>query len=524
MYENIKTYWKEHPLLSCLGAIFSALPSVLFFATLSLTATRLYYTEKYLPYLLGVWFLLPLIFWVVNFVFVRKKALGIAAFFIGIAFSCGEFVFLAYSLSKLTYFFMAGTPFFLVVAMIGFLVLFLKSGSFRPIVKRLVCALLAVVFALISVFGLFHLLPVYFNSDAVVFAVEDEYQIGWSTSTTTVGYVVIGDNVYTDSVAGEMRVSKIHKVSVDRAVLEQEKEYTICAKGIFNKRAYLTVESAKISRSYPFRPIDATDGVQIYDVSDNHLLTAGAVKAGSYWGDDLDLLIANGDLINDVSAEWQITNAYRLMSAISQSSRPVIVTRGNHEAVGTRLTELPNWFGSRDGTFYYTVRFDDILFIVLDIANDMDDTASTISATANYNEYREKEVEWLTALKESEIAKNPQIRHVIGVCHIAFPLNLERYHGETSARILSLTESMGVELLLSGHSHRIAFYDAKDGENVASYPVVLGSVRNDNDLSNESVSAFRFTGTALEIGENITLFFTDSKHEIKNKYTIQAKQ
>lgn len=127
-------------------------------------------------------------------------------------------------------------------------------------------------------------------------------------------------------------------------------------------------------------------------------------------------------------------------------------------------------------------------------------------------------------MKESGIADDPQIRHVIGVCHIAFPLDLARYHGETGEKILALTESMGMELLLSGHSHKIAFFDPKEDTNAAAYPVILGSVRNNKDLSHESVSAFRFTGTAVEIKEDITVLFTDEKHEVKNKRVIPAKQ
>ena len=53
------------------------------------------------------------------------------------------------------------------------------------------------------------------------------------------------------------------------------------------------------------------------------------------------------------------------------------------------------------------------------------------------------------------------------------------------------------------------------------YAVVAGSIRNDAYPDHESVSAFRFTGTALEIREDgITVMFTDQNKDVKGVYEV----
>ena len=524
MKSSLVEFFKKNKVSLILSLVFSICSFVLFFATINRTFEKLYYTETFLPYLISVFVFIPLLLFLINTIFVKSKIFNIIILVLGLIFCLAEFILLAFCISKLTYFFMAGTPYFFMALLVIAIVCILIFSKFTKKTKTIITICLSPVFIIAIIIGVFNVRPVYFDTGAVVFAVEDEYQICWSTSTTTTGYITIGEEKYTDNVAGSLVSSRIHKVTVPREKLENEKKYTVFSSGVILNRAYFARTSKTIQKKYNFRPVDTTDGLQIYSFSDNHLITNGAVNASSFWGDKLDILVANGDHLNDVSSEWQIRNLYSTISRITNSSIPVIITRGNHEAVGTKLNELPRFFGSRDNTFYYTVKFDNTLFIILDVANDMADTNSTIKATADFTRYREEEFEWLKGFVDSKAYEDSSIKNIIGICHMAFPISLKSYHDDTFSKILDLTNEMGMELLVSGHSHKIAYFEPNIEPNEANYPVILDSIRNDNDFNHESASLNRFTGTAIEINnDRMIIQFTNSKKQVLDSKIIDKK-
>ena len=107
------------------------------------------------------------------------------------------------------------------------------------------------------------------------------------------------------------------------------------------------------------------------------------------------------------------------------------------------------------------------------------------------------------------------------MCHVPYGIRAERYYPEFSHALISLTERMGADLLIGGHVHLTEFHYPNTGINAADYAVVAGSIRNDAYPNHESVSAFRFTGTALEIREDgITVMFTDQNKDVKGVYEV----
>ena len=513
-------YTKQHKVLSILSGVAALLPALLLFATWSLTYEKMHYTAPYMPALVGVGVWIAAVLWLVNRLCVRRTWFDGVATGWGLLSALGIFVMLAAALSKLTYFFMAGAPYFAAAALAALLVLMWCGGlRLKGRAYRVLCAVLTVVVSLTVVLGVFNLQPLYFDTGAVVLAVEDEYQICWCTSTTSTGYVQVGDATYTDSVSGALYVGRTHKVVVPRAVLDAVGGYTVVSAGVPLNRAYLATRTGEVRRSYTFRPVDLSDGLQIYDFSDNHLYTAGAAKAAAYWGDSLDLLIANGDHINDVSADWQIANMYGLLSSVTGGTRPILLTRGNHEAVGSALDRLPRYFASRGDKLYYTVRFGGTLFVVLDLANDMADDNRNIRATADFDAYRAEELEWLQGLVDGGTFADPTIERVVAVCHIAFPLNLDRYFGDTCRQMMAALQTADTQIMLSGHSHRLAYYPAQEGENAAAFPVVLGSLRSDDYLDHEGLGGAHFSGTAVQIdASGVQVRFTNSRHEVIAEY------
>ncbi len=90
-------------------------------------------------------------------------------------------------------------------------------------------AVLAVVVILAVIIG-YDLRPCRFTYGAVVYAVEDDYQIVFSTSDSAMAWVTVGDTNYYDLYAGSSRsADKVHKVTVPQSALDAAGGYTICA-------------------------------------------------------------------------------------------------------------------------------------------------------------------------------------------------------------------------------------------------------------------------------------------------------
>ena len=174
--------------------------------------------------------------------------------------------------------------------------------------------------------------------------------------------------------------------------------YTIRSASVYSEAAYLSVTRNEHSVEHKFRPVDASDGLQMYNISGNHERLSGAAAAGNYFGDKLDLLLLNGDIINDVSSMWQISLIYRLANDITGGERPVIFTRGNHECIGKYADELPQYVGSGDGGLYYTVKFGNAFSLVLDTALDKMADNHLFKPASIFEIRREEQAERLNGL------------------------------------------------------------------------------------------------------------------------------
>lgn len=524
-YGRVYGFDKPDMGITVAGLVLSAVLIIFYFASGTLCFERMYYTVKCLPYVFGLLSVLPFAAWLANVFFIRSRPFNVICLTGAAAGIAGHFVMVAYIVSKLFYFLSAGMPYFIAAGFVLIILAVVFSHKMKRRARVATALAMSFVFLIFALTDLFNLRIMYFNSDAVVFAVGDEYQICWSTSAPSTGSVEINGSIYYDDTAGTKDVSTLHKVTVPCEKLHESGTYKIVSEQVFTPRSYFPVGGKTICRSYTFRQPDTSDGLQIYNISDNHLLNRGAAAAGRFWGERLDLLVANGDHINDLESKYEITVMYRLLAEVTESRRPIIISRGNHETAGTLAGNYSDYIGSRDGTFYYTTRIGDVLFLVLDIASCETDGNAVIRTVANYDEYRRAELEWLEKTVEEYTVSRNGIKRIIAVCHVAYGIRRDRYFPETSARIIELTERMNVDMLLTGHIHKTEFHYGGAAGNYADYPVVAGSVRSDEYADKESISAHAFTGTALEITDDrITVMFTNSNGEVKGKYEIAQRR
>ncbi len=509
--------------LKIAATICSVVWFILYFALGANFFDNMWNTSPALPFIGGVFALIPIILQTVNLLFWKNKWLDICVIAESLAFSLVHFFFFAFVLSKLSYFLITGTPYFITIGLIALIAFFVfVFPKLQKILKQITAVGLTIIILIICIICLFDATPFYVSAGATVFAVEDEYQIAFATSHKSTGAIEIDGTTYYDQTDGQNNISTLHKISVPADKLDINKKYSVITQSVPINSAYLPSKGRVIKNDYTFRPIDESDGIQIYNLSDTHECIGGPVNAASYFGDKLDLLILNGDIINDISGESQIAIIYKIANKITNGSRPVIFTRGNHECNGKLAADLGKYVGSTNNGMYYTYSIGNtISMLVLDTNNDMADDNKLLSPIANFDIVRKEQTEWIK--QNSDWNKDYQFSFV--VAHMAYPLSgyIEDKNSWSgwAKELVSLTNGK-TDLLLSGHSHKTDFIKAGTDDNkIADFPVLRGSLRSNKYSNKEGVSPNEFTGTAIEIiGGKINVKFTNAKGEIKNEFWL----
>ncbi len=483
---------------------------------------KMWYTSPAIPFVGGVFALLPFAAEILNIFKFKRKWLDISVICASAAFAFAHFLVFLYIMSKLSYIIFAGVPYFITAG------LALLTASFifvfprlNKLLKRIFAISISVIIAIICLVTLFNATPFYISGGATVFAVDDEYQIAFATSHRSVGSVTVNGKTYSDSENGGMNICKLHKISVPASELDKAKSYSISTQSIALNTAYVPAKGPKISKTYSFRPVDESDGWQIYNLSDTHECLPGPANAASYFGDRLDLLILNGDIINEVSSYYQISTIYKLAHRITKGGRPVIYTRGNHEAVGSLLADFGKYVGCADRGFYYTYKVGSLSLLILDTNNDMADDNKKVAPVINFDEVRAAQSEWIKGLGDW----HEGYKYAFVVAHMAYPLKGYTRDGSHwsgwAKELIELTDGKA-QLAICGHSHKTVINEPHDDDNtIAGFPVLRGSIRSNKYAEKEGISPFEFTGTAIEIkGGNVNIKFTNAKKAVLGEYNL----
>lgn len=293
-----------------------------------------------------------------------------------------------------------------------------------------------------------------FSCGPVVYAVEDQYQIVFSTSDNAVVWVEIGGERYYDLYAGSMRsADRVHKVEVPQKTLDAAGGYTICAQQMIYRGPFGGYKGETISESFDFRGVDASDGLVYYALSDVHEAVEAAAAAAS--GADADFIVLIGDMVSMVETEADAQLADDLAYSITGGEIPVIYARGNHEIKGEQAENLYKYVGSRDQGFSYWVSLGDQVFgVVLDMGEDHEDDWWEYYGTAQFDIYRGEQTRMLEELLEK--GDYARFDYRMGICHIPIVhVNKHGYFEETKHAWTKLLNEMGVDISLSGHEHEL---------------------------------------------------------------------
>lgn len=399
--------------------------------------------------------------------------------------------------------------------------------------------LLATIIALIIVvtFDLdFH----YTTNKPVVYAVEDTYQIVWTTSTPALASVTIGDKTYYDLYAGTSRSeTTVHKVTVPMNELDDKKSYTISSTHVLFRGPYSGILGGKTEMTFSFKPVDLSDGLNYYTLSDTHTQIKSAIKAASYFGEELDFLILAGDIVNHIERPSDAELILKLGYEITKGEIPVVYARGNHEVKGEYHDQLHRYVGSLNEKFYYTFTLSNIFGVVLDLGEDHADDWWEYYGTAHYEQYRNEQTEFLNQIIDDKLYDNPQVVYRLGICHIPVTLVEDEYLDTVLNQWTMRLNEVGLDLMVSGHKHQLlAFttdipaymeflyhenYDSKEllaGYRTNAYFTNVVASRRSMIQSIEKKENFfgnAFTGLAIEVAisqQNQKITFTDADNQI----------
>ena len=325
---------------------------------------------------------------------------------------------------------------------------------------------------LVAVIGVAQFIPVApykITSNPTVIDTGSDYSVIFSTSDCGTGYVEYtykgtSYKVYDEDGGRLNSHSRIHSINVPYEHLENN-EYKVGSVRVFEQYSYGSHTGKEVvSGNYKFTPVKGDD-ITYLVVSDWHTRLKTAYAAIEYVG-DYDAVILMGDATPGVDYEEEVVkNIVEFAGKVSEGSKPVLYTRGNHETRGEYANKLADALGL--DKFYYTADMGNYSFIVLDSGEDKDDSHAEYGGMTDYNTYRADMIEWLKGV-------NVNNDKVIALSHSYKISDVEK---DLSDAGWNEIDRLGARLMISGHTHHcrlIGGNGEREQEIFSQHPGIVG--------------------------------------------------
>lgn len=370
--------------------------------------------------------------------------------------------------------------------------------------------------------------PEIFAALPTVYAVADKYVIIVPVNEPCLMWVGIGENEYYDDSNGILRSGRLtHKMTVPMAELDAARSYTVRWRKMIERKPYRSEVGEIEEYTSAFSPIDPDkERINIYNIADAHNRVDGPINAGKYFertGEELDLLLLNGDIPNHSGDVAYFEAIHRIAAGVTGGEIPVVFARGNHDTRGVCAELIEDYTPTDNGVSYYTFRLGPVWGIVMDCAEDKPDDHVEYAHTICCEDFRRRETRWLEALCNAEKPEYSDggIKYKIVVVHNPFterrnpPFDIEE---DTFAHWASLLrENVKPHLMICGHVHK-CYVTYPGGERDAfgqPCPIVAASKLSKDDLS-------FFVGGAITLDGNMAYVrFTDNDGNIVGEETVK---
>jgi len=186
---------------------------------------------------------------------------------------------------------------------------------------------------------------------------------------------------------------------------------------------------------------------------------------------DFDLVVFNGDVFDDLESEEQLINQFLIPCVdVFAKQTPFLFVQGNHEVRGAFSRQLPDYLGFTNNQYYYAFTRGSARILVLDSGEDKADDNWEYGGLVAFDQYREKQREWLKNEIASAAFKAAAFRIVL--IHIS-PWHSGDWHGPLHCREMfgPLLNQAKIDLQISGHTHKFAYHQPDNDHN---FPIVIG--------------------------------------------------
>ena len=362
------------------------------------------------------------------------------------------------------------------------------------------------------------LLPELVTAPAV-FAVGESYQIMVPVKSDLLFWVTVGDSSYYDHSNGILRsATRMHRVTVPMHVLDGAGAYTVHYRKIIERKPYFPESEEEQAATYSFRPLPVTGPIRIYHLADTHGNFVLPAAAGRYFGEELDLLVLNGDIPDHSGDVAHFGLIYQLCEALTGGSIPVVFSRGNHDTRGLFAEKLEDYTPTDAGRSYFTFRLGRLWGMVLDCGEDKPDGHDAYGYTNCCHTFREAQTDFIRSVITRRAAEYeaPGVEYRLVIAHAPFTYTHEAPFDIEYPIYTAWADLIGREIrplaLVSGHTHTLELNERGGAlDKAGAIPVVLGSrpvVKKVDGVKQMS----EYTGAALTLSDGtLQVEFTDDR-------------
>ena len=347
-----------------------------------------------------------------------------------------------------------------------------------------------------------------------VYVIGEEYEICVAVKAFGLVTVKIGDEVFYEDNSGVLSTEKLYaRIRVPASVLDAAGAYTVVYRKTVERKSYWSTLGEEESIEYSFKAPDKNGNLNIYHISDVHYHFEAAKKVASYFGENIDLYVFNGD-IGEVQTDDDYLAVCKLVGDIARGSIPVVFVRGNHDTRGYLPEKYTDYFPSNGKNTYITAKVGGLKLLCLDLGEDKSDDHEVYGGFNKFHLFRLRQTEFLKGL----LAKGEKFD--MAVCHIAPSVNNAvsdgsefDIEGELYREWIDILEKLGVKVMLSGHMHKALIFEKQDKRCMrpCAFPIIVGSVTDDDYRQGAALS---FSGDVLSV------IFTDAEQNVTEEYSI----
>ena len=273
---------------------------------------------------------------------------------------------------------------------------------------------------------------------------QGEYSVVFATNDYATGYIEYEYNgeqykVYDQKGGRLVGDSYIHTISVPHEHLENNK-YRVGSVRVIDELSYGGRQGVeKISEWYTLK-VNKSEEQEYLVLSDWHTYNNQALKTAKYAG-DYDAVIMLGDSTPGINFQEEVVKyIVEFGGELTNGSKPIIYTRGNHETRGKYASYLLDDLGFDE--FYFTVDMGPYSFAVLDSGEDKKDNHPEYGGMVNYEQYRKDMVKWFESATLTN-TKSLMLVHDWKIC----------IEDDLSNRAFNRANELGISGILSGHTH-----------------------------------------------------------------------